>query len=72
MSMRSGRVCSPSADEADRQHDHHGLDQHLHELAHRAFHRLRLVLDLLQLDAHRQLGPDGLHRAGLQLLRPGG
>jgi hypothetical protein len=42
------------AQEADGQHDRHGLDQHLDELVDRIRDRLRLVLHLHQLHAQRQ------------------
>jgi len=60
----------PQAEEADDQHHHHGLDQHLDELAHRGGNRLGLVLDLRQLDAHGQFTADALG-GGFQRLAQG-
>ena len=49
-------------DEADRQHDHHRLDQHLDEFIHRASHSPGLILNLLQLNTGRQLGANARGR----------
>ena len=47
-------LVQPQAQKAHGQHDHHRLDQHLDEFAHRIGHRLGLVLHLLQRHAERQ------------------
>ena len=48
--------------EADRQHDHHRLDQRTDEVVDRFVHHMRLVGDLVQLDPNRQAGLDLVHQ----------
>mmetsp|Transcript_42319 Transcript_42319/g.99329 ORF Transcript_42319/g.99329 Transcript_42319/m.99329 type:complete len:737 (-) Transcript_42319:1283-3493(-) len=57
----------PERQEAHRQHDHDGFDEHMHELAHRGGDGLGLVLNLPQLNAGGQVALDGLggHGQGL-------
>ena len=45
-------------DETDCQHDRHSLDQDMDKFIDRAGHRLRLILDLHQFNAGRQVRPD--------------
>ena len=54
-----GSICAlvqTQADEADRQHDQHRLNQHAHKLVDGADHCFGLVLNLHQLDARGQAG----------------
>jgi len=57
----------PQGDDAHGQHDGHGFDQHMDELVDRRRHRHRLVLDLHQFHAGRQL-PVDFHRGHAQRL----
>ena len=51
---RTGPLVQAQADEADRQHNQHRLDQHADELVDGPGHRLGLVLHVNQFDAGRQ------------------
>ena len=55
------------AQETDCQHNHNGLNQHLHKLVDRAGHRTGLILHLQQLHPGRQLALQavGHHFQGL-------
>jgi len=48
-------------EEAHRQHDDHGLDQHVHEFVDRGGDGLRLVRHAFELDTDRELGADARH-----------
>ena len=58
------------ADKAHRQHNHHRLDQHTDELAHRRRHRLGLVLHLHQRDACGQRFGNGVSQGSQRLAQP--
>ena len=62
--LAAGALVQAKADEAHRQHDRHGLHQHLDKLVDRGRHRLGLVLNLPQCDTDGQRLADLLGGVG--------